>query len=117
MYHETTYPYVEKQNNYQCQMQTYWNSGAQIVDAYWDYECNDEKMMKLIYEFGAISTGLWASDSGFKFYKSGVFDTCRYFYTITYLKLLILLSNSNIYYVLKYEHFNKSCCCNSWMGN
>ena len=79
MYHEITYSYVVYQNNYQCQIQTYWNPGAQIDDVHWDYECNDEKMMKLIYEFGAISTGLWASDNGFKFYKGGVFDTCRLF--------------------------------------
>ena len=91
MYHEITYPYVENQNNYQCQIQTYWNPGAQIEDVHWDYECNDEKMMKLIYEFGAISTGLWASDSGFKFYKSGVFDTCRYVYKSTIMGLLTLL--------------------------
>ena len=117
MYHETTYPYVEKQNNYQCQMQTYWNSGAQIDNALWDYECNDEKMMKLIYEFGAISTGLWASDNGFKFYKSGVFDTCRYFYTILINSLFSLSVIQISLFVSKYEHFNKSCCCDSWMGN
>ena len=78
MCHESAYPYVEAQNNYQCQTKTYWKAGAKIDDAVWDLNCSDEKMMKLIQEYGAVSTGLWASDNGFKYYKSGVFDTCRY---------------------------------------
>ena len=76
MVQEDTYPYVMKINNYECQQKTYWNPGYKIDKAVWDYECSDEKMMKLIYQYGAISTGLGAIDYGFYFYKEGVFDNC-----------------------------------------
>ena len=65
MVQEDTYPYVMKINNYECQQKTYWNPGYKIDKAVWDYECSDEKMMKLIYQYGAISTGLGAMHYGF----------------------------------------------------
>ena len=51
MVQEDTYPYVMKINNYECQQKTYWNPGYKIDKAVWDYECSDEKMMKLIYQY------------------------------------------------------------------
>ena len=75
MVHESNYPYVSKQNNYQCKQTSYWNPGYKIEKGMWDYDCSDEKMMKLIYQYGAISTGLGV-DSGFSYYKKGVYDKC-----------------------------------------
>merc|ERR1739844_746409 len=41
-----------------------------------DYNCNDEKIMSLIYQYGSAVIGLYAGDHGFDNYVSGVFDTC-----------------------------------------
>ena len=60
-----------------CSVNSYWNPGAKIVDAHWDYNCNDEKIMKMVYKHGAVMTGLDASGNGWGQYKSGVYDTCR----------------------------------------
>ena len=65
-----------KENNYVCKQTSYWHPGYRIEKGIWDYKCSDEKMMKLIYQYGAVSTGLWANDDGFKFYKKGVYDKC-----------------------------------------
>ena len=75
MVHESKYPYVMRENNYQCLQTSYWNPGYKIEKGMWDYECSDEKMKKLIYKYGAISTGLGV-DKGFPFHKIGVYDIC-----------------------------------------
>ena len=75
MIHENIYPYVMMENNYYCIQTTYWHPGYKIEKGLWDYDCSDEEMMKLIYEYGAISTGVGVDD-GFSYYSSGVYDTC-----------------------------------------
>ena len=83
MVHENHYPYVQEENNYKCKATGYWHPGYKIEKGFWDYECSDEKMMKLIYQYGAISTGLGVDKvdgeyylGDFMNYKSGVFDIC-----------------------------------------
>ena len=75
MVHESKYPYVMKENNYVCKQTSYWNPGYKIEKGMWDYDCSDEKMKKLIYQYGAISTGLGV-DNGFYPFKKGVYDKC-----------------------------------------
>ena len=75
MVHELHYPYVQMENNYQCKATGYWHPGYKIEKGLWDYDCSDEEMMKLIYENGAVSTGVGV-DTGFSYYSSGVYDTC-----------------------------------------
>ena len=75
MVHESTYPYVMKENNFKCQQTTYWHPGYKIVEGKWDLKCTDEKMMKLVYQFGAVGTGVYV-DNGFGAYKKGVYDKC-----------------------------------------
>lgn len=75
MVHESKYPYVMKENNYKCKQTSYWHPGYKIDKGIWDYNCSDEKMMKLIYQYGAISTGVGV-DNGFGAYKKGVYDKC-----------------------------------------
>ena len=83
MVHELHYPYVQMENNYQCKATGYWHPGYKIEKGFWDYNCSDEEMMKLIYQYGAISTGVGVDEvdgdyglGDFQNYKSGVLDTC-----------------------------------------
>ena len=75
MVHENHYPYVQEENNYKCKATGYWHPGYKIEKGFWDYDCSDEKMMKLIYQYGAISTGVGV-DNGFSYHKQGVYDKC-----------------------------------------
>jgi len=75
MVHESKYPYVMKENNYVCKQTSYWNPGYKIEKGIWDYDCSDEEMKKLIYQYGAISTGVGV-DNGFSYHKQGVYDKC-----------------------------------------
>jgi len=75
MVHESTYPYVMKENNFKCQQTTYWHPGYKIAEGKWDLKCTEEKLMKLVYQYGAVSTGVYV-DSGFQAYKKGVYDKC-----------------------------------------
>ena len=62
-----------------CQNKGYWNPGAKIDEAIVDYNCDDTKIMQLIYQYGSAVIGLYAGDHGWENYVSGVFDTCRYY--------------------------------------
>jgi len=75
--HETDYPYQDRDPNYSCQTdKPKWNSGAIIDKAIVDYGCDEDKMKKMIYYHGAVATGIYASDSGFKNSDKEVFDRC-----------------------------------------
>jgi len=72
--HENSYPYTGKLGT--CTTKTYWKSGSRVDKVVTDYSCSVEKLKKLIKTYGAALTVLYASDSGFGNYKSGVFDKC-----------------------------------------
>ena len=40
------------------------------------YDCTEEDLKNLILAHGAVSTAVYASDSTFKNYASGVISTC-----------------------------------------
>ena len=69
---------MDSSSTYQCASKPYWNPGAKIDNKYVDYNCNEDKIMYMIQSFGSAVIGLYASDSGFKNYNGGVFDTCSY---------------------------------------
>ena len=88
IHHENAYPYVGNENWYKCQNKRYWNPGAKLDEALWDYKCGETKMKKLIYKYGSVLTAVYADDPGFENYSEGVFDTCRY--------VLTLFRNTNV---------------------
>jgi C1A family cysteine protease len=74
--HEAQYPYLDRDPNLRCMGKPTWNTGAKITRAITDYRCNEDKLKKLVYKYGAVATGIYASDSAFGNYAKGVFDTC-----------------------------------------
>ena len=75
MVHEGKYAYTAKVGS--CNVESYWNPGAKIDLGHSDYQCSDEKIMKMVYQTGAVMTGVDASGNGWGQYKSGVYDTCQ----------------------------------------
>jgi len=76
MSHEAQYPYLDRDPNLKCMSKPTWNTGAKVTKAITDYSCNEEKLKKLVYKYGAVATGVYASDNGFGNYNKGVFDGC-----------------------------------------
>ena len=74
--HENSYPYQAAVVADNCQTKPYWNPGAKIVDAIIKYGPTNDEIKAMVYEYGHAEIALWASDSGFGNYNSGVFDTC-----------------------------------------
>jgi len=74
--HEAQYPYLDRDPNLKCMGKPTWNTGASVTKAITDYSCNEDKLKQLVYKYGAVATGIYASDNGFGNYKSGVFDQC-----------------------------------------
>jgi len=72
--HEAKYPYTASVTS--CKAGNYWNPGAKIVKAHVDYQCSDDKIMKMVYKHGAVMTGVDASGGGWGQFKSGVYSTC-----------------------------------------
>ena len=78
--HEATYPYLGKYPHLNCDKASKvgrWNSGARVTDAIWDYGCSEDKLMQLVYEYGAVLAGVDAGDDAFVDYDGrGVFNQC-----------------------------------------
>jgi len=77
--HETDYPYLGRNPKLNCNTANNikkWNSGAKITQATWDWNCNETKLKSLIATKGAVLVGIYASDSSFGSYSSGVWNGC-----------------------------------------
>ena len=74
--HEAQYPYQDRDPNLSCQSNPKWDTGSKVTKAVLEYQCNEDRLKALVYQYGAVSTGIYASDSGFGNYKSGVFNGC-----------------------------------------
>ena len=74
--HENDRPYQGK-TEFQCPNGKYWSPGYKITKAPVAWRPSDEQIMKHVMEFGATAVALYASDKGFRNYKSGVFDKCK----------------------------------------
>ena len=56
---------------------SHWNAGARLTKYWFDWECDDTKMMKMIAAYGSATTVIYSGDDGFLHHKGGeVFDTC-----------------------------------------
>ena len=75
--HENNYPYANAQPKLTCQNVAHWSAGARITEAVTDDWCSETKLKKLVYQYGAVVSVIYASDSGFMNYRSGIFNTCR----------------------------------------
>ena len=75
--HEVTYPYLNTNPKLTCPTgKTIYNSGAYVATPLPDYACTETKLMSLVSTYGAAVSYIYASDSGFGNYASGVFDKC-----------------------------------------
>merc|ERR1719266_3233 len=74
--HEANYPYLDREPNLKCQDRPFWNAGSIVSASVIDWWCDEEKMKGLVYRYGAVATHIYASDSGFGNYASGVFNGC-----------------------------------------
>ncbi len=70
--HEAHYPYLDRQPNLSCQNKQNWNAGAKIKSYTYDRSCDEDKLKQLVYQFGAVVTGVYASGNGFGNYRTGV---------------------------------------------
>ena len=84
--HESKYPYLGNSPKLTCTAANNvekWNSGYKISKSYFDYRCTEDKLKQLVVAKGAVMTGVYASDSSFKGYESGVYDKCtRYAFSL-----------------------------------
>merc|ERR1719510_2066497 len=74
--HEADYAYLDREPNLKCQDRPFWNAGSIVSASVIDWWCDEEKMKGLVYRYGAVATHIYASDSGFGNYASGVFNGC-----------------------------------------
>ena len=77
--HESTYKYLGTSPKLTCTAANKvanWSPGYKIAKATWDYKCTEAKLMKLVASKGAVATGVYATDSSFGSYKSGVYNKC-----------------------------------------
>ena len=74
MIHEGKYPYTASVTS--CKAGNYWNPGAKIVKAHADYQCSDDKIMKMVYKHGAVAIALKSDSQAFMDYSHGVYSTC-----------------------------------------
>ena len=66
--HEGHYPYLDKYPNLNCikaSKVSKWGAGAKVVNSIFDWNCNEDKLKKLVAEKGAVLVGLYASDDAF----------------------------------------------------
>ena len=75
--HENNYPYANADPKLACQNVPHWGAGARITKALTDDFCDEEKLKKWVYQYGAVVSVIYASDTGFMNYKGGIFSTCR----------------------------------------
>ena len=74
--HENAAPYEGKETG-SCKAGPYWSPGYKFQKSIVEWWATDEEIMMQVMEHGAAVIGLYASDSGFGNYKSGIFDKCR----------------------------------------
>ena len=74
--HEAQYPYLDRDPNLYCANKPKWNTGAKVSRAVIDYRCDEDKLKQLVYKYGAVATGIYASDPGFSNTYKGVFSGC-----------------------------------------
>jgi len=78
--HEGHLPYLDKNPELNCRKAgraRKWKSGAKVVSSLKDFNCNEAKLKKMVYEQGAVLVSVYASDDQFSDYDGkGVMDQC-----------------------------------------
>jgi len=74
--HEAQYPYLDTEPYLTCKANKFWNTGSKFTKAVVDYQCTEDNLKKLVYKYGAVETGIYASTPSFGNYKSGVYNGC-----------------------------------------
>ena len=71
-----------------------------------DYNCNADKMKQLVYQYGAVSTALFAGHSSFFQYKSGIFQGCPANSQIDHAVVIVGYGSENglDYWIIKNSH-------------
>merc|ERR1712088_353545 len=62
--HEAQYPYLDRDPNLKCMGKPTWNTGAKVTSAITDYSCNEDKLKKLVYKYGAVAVVGYGTESG-----------------------------------------------------
>merc|ERR1712088_874105 len=62
--HEAQYPYLDRDPNLKCMGKPAWNTGAKVTSAITDYSCNEDKLKKLVYKYGAVATVGYGTENG-----------------------------------------------------
>ena len=73
--HENDAPYYGKETG-SCKAGPYWSPGYKFNKAVVEWDPTDEQIMMQVMEHGSAVIGLYASNWGFRNYKSGIFDKC-----------------------------------------
>jgi len=77
--HEGSYPYLGKYPNFNCKKANRvrkWNSGAKVVKSIKEFQCNEAKLKKMIYEHGAVLVGVATNDAFYDYDGNGIFNEC-----------------------------------------
>ena len=74
---EVDYPYLNTRPNLRCPREKPYRLGARVTDYSYTRHGDEETMKKLVYEHGAVVTGVCA-DSTFSYYGGGVLNGCMY---------------------------------------
>merc|ERR1711962_299468 len=77
--HEGSYPYLGKYPNFNCKKANRvrkWNSGAKVVKSIKEFQCNEAKLKKMIYEHGAVLIGVATNDAFYDYDGNGIFNEC-----------------------------------------
>ena len=75
---EIDYPYLNMNPNLVCPKYTKpYNFGAEADGVYMDYNCHEENLKSLVYLFGAVEVGMYASDLSFlNLNTNEIFQSC-----------------------------------------
>jgi len=73
--HENTLPYEGSLGTCSDDV-TKWNSGAKVTSNNVVYSPGANRMKKMVYKYGAVLAGLYADDTDFDNYASGIFQGC-----------------------------------------
>jgi C1A family cysteine protease len=73
--HENTYPYGEAVGTCDTSKAVY-DAGAKVSNVVYDYSCSHDTLKGLVAAHGAVTVGIYASDSSFGNYASGIYQGC-----------------------------------------
>merc|ERR1719229_1372406 len=71
-------PYKDRYPDLRCPSNLkLWKHGAKVTSYLADWRLNEDNLKKLVYEHGAVTVGIAASDDAFMHYKDGIISGCK----------------------------------------